>query len=261
VSPGARFDFTGQSVLVTGASRGIGRGVAEAFAASGADLSIIADDAGIETAAGELSAKHGREVIALRCDISDRAAVRRALDRIVRIDILVNNAGLERITPIAEPGVEVEVTFERIITINILGTYFVTRDALPKMLNGGRIIFTSSIWGRTAAAEFSAYCASKHALIGLARSLALELGPKGITVNAVAPGWVRTDQSMLSLKKMAERSGLSEKQLMMEILDGQSLPGLMEPADIASLYLFLASKAAANITGQTVNIDRGEVMS
>jgi len=258
---GASFDFGGKSVLVTGASRGIGRGIAEAFAAAKADLTILADDAGIEAAAQELSTQTGRTVKALRCDISDRAGVTAALAKLDRIDVLVNNAGLERITPIAEPGPEVEATFERIIDINVMGSYFVTRDALPKMGKGGRIIFTASIWGRTAAAEFSAYCASKHAIIGMTRALALELGPKGIAVNAVAPGWVKTDQSMLSLKRMAERSGVPEAQLLEEIMAGQSLPGLMQPPDIAGLYLFLASPAAANMTGQTVNIDRGEVMS
>jgi len=258
---GARYDFRGKRVLVTGASRGIGRGVAEAFAAAEADLAILADDAGIETAAREIAQRCGRPVQALRCDIADRTAVAQALGKLDRIDVLVNNAGLERITPIAEPGPEVEATFARIIEINILGSYYVTRDALPKMGPGGRIIFTASIWGRTAAAEFSAYCGSKHAIIGMTRALALELGSKGITVNAVAPGWVKTDQSMLSLKRMAERSGVPEAQLLEEIMAGQSLPGLMQPPDIAGLYLFLASDAAANMTGQTVNIDRGEVMS
>src|SRR3954464_5766106 len=129
---GAGFDFSGQKILVTGASRGIGRGIAEAFAAAGADPAILHDDAGIDTTAAELSAKHGCAIKALRCDIADRAAVKDALAALDRVDVLVNNAGLERITPIADPGPEVEATFARIISINILGSYYVTRDALPK---------------------------------------------------------------------------------------------------------------------------------
>lgn len=257
----ATFDFSGKSVLVTGASSGIGRGVAEAFAAADADLTILADVAGVHEAAEEIAQACGRPVKALRCDISDRPAVAYALAQLDRIDVLINNAGLERITPIAEPGPEVETTFKRIIDINVLGTYYVTRDALPKMQSGGRIIFTASIWGRTAAAEFSAYSASKHAIVGMTRALALELGSKGINVNAVAPGWVKTDQAMLSLRRMAERSWTPEQQLLDEIMAGQTLPELMTPRDIAGLYLFLASDAAVNMTGQTVNIDRGEVMS
>jgi NAD(P)-dependent dehydrogenase (short-subunit alcohol dehydrogenase family) len=256
-----RFDFTGKSVLVTGASRGIGRGVAEAFAAAGAELAILADDTDVFATADEIGAACNRKITAIRCDITDRAAVRDALAKFERIDVLINNAGLERITPIDEPGAETEATFRRIVDINVMGTYFVTRDALPKMPRGGRVVFTASIWSRTAAPEFSAYCASKHAVMGFMRTLAMELGPRGINVNAVAPGWVRTEASMLSLSRMAERSGRGEDALLEEIMAGQSLPGLMEPRDIAGLYLFLASDAAANMTGQTVNIDRGEVMS
>jgi len=257
----ARFDFNGQLVLVTGASRGIGRGVAEAFALAGADLAILADDAGVFAAADEIGAASGRPVAALQCDISDRAAVAGALTGFDRIDVLVNNAGLERITPMAALDAESEAIFRRIIDINVLGTYYVTRDALPKIPRGGRIVFTASIWARTAAPEFSAYCASKHAVMGFMRSLAMELGPRGINVNAVAPGWVRTDASMLSLARMAEGSGRSEQEVLDEVMAAQSLPGLMEPRDVAGLYLFLASDAARNMTGQTINIDRGEVMS
>ncbi len=257
----AAFDFTGKSVLVTGASRGIGFGVARAFALAGADLTILADDAGVTEAGSALSRLAGRPIRALQCDITDRAAVRRALASFDNLDVLVNNAGLERITPIAAADPTVEETFRRIIDINVMGTYFVTRDALPKLAQGGRIIFTASIWSRTAAPEFSAYVASKHAVMGFMRTLSMELGPRGINVNAVAPGWVRTDASMLSLKRMAESTGRPEDDILGEIMAGQSLPGLMEPSDIAELYLFLASDAARNITGQTFNIDRGEVMS
>jgi 3-hydroxybutyrate dehydrogenase len=110
-------------------------------------------------------------------------------------------------------------------------------------------------------AEFSAYCASKHAVIGLTRSLAHELGPKGITVNAVCPGWVRTEASLRSLKVMSARAGQSEQSMLDGILAGQVLDGLMEPGDVVPLYLFLASDAAANITGQSYGVDRGEIMS
>ena len=256
---GVVFDFNGKSVLVTGASRGIGYGIAEGFARAGADLTILADDAPVETAAAKLAALAGRPVKALRCDIADREAVRRAFGALPRIDVLINNAGLERITPIDEPGAAVEAVFRRIVDINVMGTYFVTRDALPKIPRGGRTIFTSSIWSRTSAAEFGAYVATKHAVLGFMRTLAKELGPRGIGVNAVGPGWVRTDASMLSLRRMSERGGRSEQSILDDLSNAQSLPGLMQPADIAELFLFLASDAARNITGQAYGIDRGEV--
>src|SRR5690606_19730813 len=126
------------------------------------------------------------------CDITDRAAVRRTVGGLGRLDVLVNNAGLELITPLLEPGDEVELTFARIIEINVIGTWHVTRAAVLLMAAGASIVLTSSIWGKSGAAGFSAYVASKHATIGLMRTWAKELGPKGIRVNAVCPGWVRT---------------------------------------------------------------------
>ena len=106
---------------------------------------------------------------------------------------------------------------------------------------------------------FGAYVASKHAVIGLTKSWAKELGPLGINVNAVAPGWVKTESALRSLDFMAARRELSEEVLLDDILAGQALPGLMEPEDMAGVYMLLASPYAANITGQTIGADRGEV--
>ena len=141
-----------------------------------------------------------------------------------------------------------------------IGTFSVTRALLPKIRDGGRIVNTASMWGKTAVAEFSAYCASKHAIIGLTRSLAQELAPRGISVNAVCPGWVRTQASMRSLAAMSVRTGRAEDDLLAQIVGAQAFPGLMEPADMAAMYLFLGSDAAANITGQAITVDRGELM-
>lgn len=257
----AQFNFTGKTVLVSGASRGIGYGVAQAFAMAGADLTVLSGGEGIDAAAEALSKECGRPVRGIQCDIADAGAVDRAFADIEKLDILVNNAGYERPTPVLGATDETDETFRRIIDINIMGTWYVTRAAVPRMGDGGRIVITSSIWGRTAVAEFGAYCASKHANLGFMRSLSKELGPKGITVNAVCPGWVRTDASMRTLRLTAEKEGWSEADMESEIVAAQSLAGLMEPADMAGAYLFLASDAAANITGQAINADRGEVMS
>ncbi len=254
-------DFNGKSVLVTGASRGIGFGIAKAFALAGADLTILADDPKTLDAATELSDLAGRPVEGMIADIADRAAVRASVGALEKIDVLINNAGLEFITPIDEEGDEVEATFRRIVDINVNGSFFVTREALPKIPDGGRIVFTASVWGKSAEAGFGAYCASKHAVIGLMRTFAKELGPRNITVNAVCPGWVRTVASMRSLGRMASREGRDEQALLDDIVSVQAIGGLMEPDDVAAPYLFLASKGAANITGQALSIDRGEVMA
>jgi NAD(P)-dependent dehydrogenase (short-subunit alcohol dehydrogenase family) len=247
------FGLQGRKVLITGASRGIGLGVARAFATAGAKLTLIADDRPVIAEANRLGGE-GHVV-----DITDSAAVRHIIGGLGAIDVLINNAGLERITPVDDDSPETEALFRRIVEINIVGTYLVTRAAAPRMPNGAAIINTASLWSRGSEAGFSAYVASKHATIGLTKTWAKELGPRGIRVNAVCPGWVKTEASMLSLQRMAERSGRPEQDLLQEITDAQILPGLMQPDDVAGPYLFLASDLATNITGQSLGIDRGEL--
>jgi NAD(P)-dependent dehydrogenase (short-subunit alcohol dehydrogenase family) len=253
------FDFTGKHVLVTGASHGIGFAVASAFARAGARLAILSSTKDIEEAGNRISAEAGVPVESLVCDITDREAVRRCVGSVGALDVLVNNAGLERRTPMLEDGDEVERIFARIIEINLIGTYYVTREALRAMGPGASIVITASVWSKSAAAEFAAYVTSKHGNLGFMRVLAKELGPRGIRVNAVCPGWVRTRAALRSLSEVAGRAGVAEEVMLDEILSAQALPGLMEPADVASLYLFLASDLARDITGQAVNVDRGEV--
>lgn len=244
--------LAGRAVLVTGASRGIGFGIARAFSNAGADLHVLAENDGVFEAAETLGAK------AHRVDITDAAALGRLADAIPRLDVLVNNAGLERVTPLDDPSADNEATFRRILEINVTGTFLATRALLPKMGHGGRIVNTASVWARTAEPLFGAYVASKHAIIGLTKTWAKELGPRGVTVNAVCPGWVRTEASLRSLKVMAERSNTPEDDLLRAIVGAQALPGFMEPEDVAGAYLFLASDLAASVTGQSFGVDRGE---
>lgn len=251
------FDFSGKSVLVTGASSGIGFGLATAFAEAGADLTILSESDAIHDAAARLPG----DVRAIKCDIADAAMVTEALAGIDRLDVLVNNAGLERPTPLTGQNPRGNETFERIIAINVTGTQNVTDTLVGRIADGGRIILTASIWSRTAVPGFSAYVSSKHANLGLMRTWAQELGPRRICVNAVCPGWVKTGPAMNSLRELAASSGRSEDEVAAEIMSAQAIDGLMEPADISGLYLFLASAGGANITGQAINIDRGEVMS
>jgi 3-hydroxybutyrate dehydrogenase len=245
--------LAGKRVLITGSSRGIGLGIARAFAEAGARLTLLAETETVHEAASSLGAQ------GLLADIADPHALDTAFAALDGLDILINNAGLELLTPLDGPGEETEAAFRRIVAINVTGTALVTRRALRHLSAGGAIVNTASIWGRVAEPLFDAYVASKHAVIGLTKTWARELGPRGIRVNAVAPGWVRTEASLSSLGRMAARSGMEEQALLDRIVAGQALPGLMEPADIAAAYLFLASPAAANITGQTLGADRGEV--
>ena len=241
-----------KSVVITGASRGIGLGIARAFAKAGARLHLIADDEAVMQRAGELGASGAI------ADIADAMQVSASLASLGRIDVLINNAGLELMTPL-DGEASVEAQFRRIVDINIIGTTLVTARALPLMGDGGSIINTASIWGRVAEARFGAYVASKHAILGLTKTWAKELGPRNIRVNAICPGWVKTEASMRSLGRMAAESGADEASLLASIVAAQALPGLMEPDDIAGPYLFLASDLAVNVTGQSLGVDRGEV--
>lgn len=251
------FGLAGARALVTGASRGIGRAVARGFAAAGARLHVLAEDDGIEDVAAELSEIAAQPVVAWRCDITDEARLQSAMDRIGPLDVLVNNAGLELLTPVRDESPDVLANFRRMVDINVTGTFAVTRHAVRGMAAGARIVNTSSIWGRSAEAEFAGYVASKHAVVGLTRALAKELGPSGIRVNAICPGWVRTDAALRSAGVMAGRRGVPEQAIIDSVLAGQAMDGLLEPADIVNLYLFLASPLSANITGQSIVIDRG----
>ncbi len=254
------FDFSAKTVVITGASRGIGLGVAAGFARAGARLHILSDTEFAIDGVDAFSDTDKKAVSSYVCDITDRNRVKEIIGALDTIDVLINNAGLERPTPLLDEDAAVEETFRRVIEINIMGTYYVSREAAQKMKPGSKMIFTSSIWGQTAVPEFSAYCASKHANIGFMRALAQELGPKGINVNAVCPGWVKTEAAMHSLGRMAAEAGRDEQELLGEIMSAQAIGGLMEPEDMIGAYLFLASDAASNITGQTLNVDRGELM-
>ena len=247
-------DFTGSRVLVTGASRGIGLGVARAFLDAGATVTILAENAAVTEVGREIGAD------AIQADVTDIAAIAAALPQIGQIDVLVNNAGLERITPADDAAPDALALFRRIIEINVTGMAIVTAHALPAMPRGARIVNTASIWGRVSEPLFGAYVASKHGVIGLTKTWAKELGPRGIRVNAVAPGWVRTEAAVRSARVLAARTGRSEGEIIGDVEGAQSLGGgLMEPEDIVGAYLFLGGTASVNITGQTLGIDRGEV--
>lgn len=243
-----------KTILITGASRGIGEGIAVAFVAAGAKVHILAEDETVLATAERIGA------IGHVADITDEKAIGRTFAALPALDVLINNAGLERMTPLDDTGQMALAVFRRIIDVNIVGTNIVTQAALPKLGDGARIINTSSIWGRVGEPLFGAYVCSKHAIIGLTKSWAKELGPRGIRVNAVCPGWVRTESSLRSASVIAVRAGRPEVSVIQTVEHAQALPGgLMLPADIVGAYLYLASDWSVNVTGQSIGIDRGEV--
>lgn len=256
-------DYQGRTVVITGAASGIGLGLAQAFAEQGARLELVDRNAQALAAVVEqlaaLTQVHGRVL-----DLNDDAAVADYASQLGRrqsqVDVLINNAGMELPTPLQDAAADANRRWQLQLDNNVVSMLRLTRALLPLLGKGSSVINQSSIWGLSAVAGFSAYVASKHAVIGLTRSLAWELGAQGIRVNAVCPGWVGTEAAMASLRNMAQDSGRSEAEELEHILAAQAIPELLTPADLAGTFLFLGAPASAAITGQAIVVSRGEVM-
>ena len=253
-------DYQGRTVVITGAASGIGLGLAQAFAEQGARLELVDRNAPALAAVVEqlsaLTQVHGR-VLDLNDDDAVADYASRLGQRQSQVDVLINNAGMEQPTPLQDAAADANRRWQLQLDNNVVSMLRLTRALLPLLGNGSSVINQSSIWGLSAVAGFSAYVASKHAVIGLTRSLAWELGAQGIRVNAVCPGWVGTEAAMASLRNMAQGSGRSEAEELEHILAAQAIPELLTPADLAGTFLFLGAPASAAITGQAIVVSRG----
>lgn len=239
--------------LVTGASRGIGRAAALALAAEGAK--VIVNYAGNVKAAEEVKAvieQNGGEVLLAQADVSDSAAVDEMFAAIVEkfgtVDILVNNAGITRDGLLARMKDE---DFDAVIATNLKGVFHCTKAAAKIMMKkkSGRIVNMSSVVGLTGNAGQTNYAAAKAGVIGFTKSAAKELASRGITVNAVAPGFIATDMTSVLPDKTKE-----------ELATAIPLKSMGKPEDVANAVVFLVSDKASYITGQVINVDGGMVM-
>jgi len=250
--------------LVTGGSRGIGKAIAKALAEQGAKVAICSRDGeAVRKAADEISPGGGR-LLAIRADVAEKADARALVRDIVarwgQIHVLVNNAGINARIPIDSDD---DARWLQVLNVNVLGTYYVTREVLRYMPNhnGGRIINISSVLGRFGVPAYTAYCTAKHGIIGFTRALALEVVGRGITVNAICPGWVETDMTALGMRQTAEAMGMSQEEFRKQALAAVPIQRMLEPKEIADLAVYLASDASAGMTGQAINLCGGQVMS
>lgn len=250
----------GKTVLITGASRGIGRAVAVAFSRTGAKLALTGrDEKALEETLGQVQAGDG-EAQSFLLDVTDSESIRalpeRVKSQVGSVDILVNNAGIAESQPFLKTD---RSLWDRIIAVNLTAVYEMTRACLPGMLErkAGRIINISSVAGKVGHPYVTAYCASKHGVLGLTRALALEVAKKGVTVNAVCPSYVNTPMTDQSLTNIQEKAGVTRDSAMEAILGANPQGRLIEPEEVADAVLYLASENAASINGQAINICGG----
>lgn len=249
-------------MILTGAAGGIGAGLAHAFSQQGARLVLVGRDPGPLAA---LATTLPGETLPVTADLNDATAVAALRTQVQarweHVDALINNAGTEFPTPLGDDAADFMERWDGLMRNNVGTMVRLTRALLPLMHPGTSIINQSSIWGLKGVPEFSAYVASKHAVIGVTRSLAWELAGAGIRVNSVCPGWIRTDSALRSLEVMAASSGRSSAAMLKEILAGQATQSFLQPEDLAGAFLFLASDGARAITGQSLVVSHGEVMN
>ena len=228
------------TAVVTGGTQGIGLACALALAEAGHQVFCLARRA--DTLPTGLEYLH--------CDVADREAVNAAFAAIAatagRIDILVNNAGIAGSEDLSDAD---DAVWDAQIAVNLSGAYRCTRAALSLMNSPGRIVFIASVLGLHAVPDQIAYCASKHGVVGLARAFALALAPRGITVNAICPGWVDTAMARARHAELGITAA--------EAAAGTPTGAMAQPAEIAALLMHLCSPAACNITGQAIVIDGG----
>ena len=250
--------------LITGGGRGIGRAIALAFAHEGANVAIAARTLEqVEQVAREIAGQFHRDALPIVCDVSDVASVEKAFATVTEnfgrgCDILVNNAGVAEGSPFVKTDDEL---WQRHLAINLTGTFFCTRAAVPQMIERGwgRIINIASIAGKTGAPYIAAYSASKHGVVGLTRSVAIELAIKGITVNAICPGYVNTEMTTRGIERITARTGLSADEAVEALRKMSPQNRIIEPEEVTALAVLLASEDGQAINGQAINVDGGSV--
>jgi len=251
--------------LITGGGRGIGRAIAFAFAREGASVAVAARSANqVAQVASEVAGEFSTRAMPITCDVAKLDSVAQMFATLNTAfgrgpDILVNNAGIAESAPLAKTDDEL---WRRHLAINLDGTFYCMRAALPGMVERGwgRIINIASIAGKTGAPYIAAYSASKHGVLGLTRSVALEVASKGVTVNAICPGYVDTEMTMRGVENITKKTSLTRDQALDSIKKMSPQNRLVTAEEVAALALLLASEDGRGINGQAINVDGGSVL-
>ena len=254
--------LAGRGAVITGGGRGIGAEVARGLAAEGARVVVSArSQAEIDAVAAELR-EGGAEAWAVPCDVADPDAVRalhdQAVERLGAVDVLINNAGIASSAPLA--AIELD-EWERLFAVNVTGTFLCTRAFVPAMVERGwgRVVNVASIAGRIGAPYISAYAASKHAVVGFTRAIGAEVAARGVTVNAVCPGYVDTPMTDRSIARIVERTGRDAGDTRRFLESASPQKRLMDPEEVAWLTVRLCLPDARGINAQAIVLDGGGV--
>jgi NAD(P)-dependent dehydrogenase (short-subunit alcohol dehydrogenase family) len=256
--------FTNQVVLITGAASGIGRACALRFAREGANVACLDLNEAANEATAAQCRESGVEAIALNCDVADldsvQAAVEATLARWSRVDVLVTAAGIYSGAPLPEVSLQ---QWQRLIDINLTGVFLCNRAVAPILMEqrAGSIVNISSMAGKTSFPASAEYSASKSGVIGLTRSVAMDLAPYGATANAVCPGNTLTEMVRQVAERVGPQDGLTAEEWLERRAGECPMKRMAQPWEIAGVVAFLASEDSRYLTGQAIEVDGGMIMS
>jgi NAD(P)-dependent dehydrogenase (short-subunit alcohol dehydrogenase family) len=253
--------LAGLHALVTGAGRGIGAAIVRSLASAGADVTLLGRSRpDLEIVAAELGAvRRGCQVADVSDGASVRAAAAAARAAIGPITVLVNNAGQALSGPLGNTS---DALWQSMLSVNLTGTFLCMRECLPDMLKAGfgRIVNVASTAGLVGYPYVSAYCASKHGVIGLTRAVALETARRNVTVNAVCPGYTDTDLVRTAVANISAKTGRGEQEALAELISHNPQGRLVTPEEVADTVRWLCLRSSGSVTGQSIAVAGGEVM-
>jgi ketoreductase len=256
-----RAELSGKRALVTGGGTGIGQAIARCLAAAGASVAVTGRRRAPLDETVQLIARAGGRCIAEVMDVSDAVAVKAVVPRVAELlgglDILVNNAGAGGPNACALDGPD---RWDEIVRTNLDGVFLVTREALRRLADGGRVINISSVLGRFGVPGYTAYCASKHGVIGFTKALALEVAARKITVNAICPGWVETEMAHDGMELLGEALGVGYDEARRHALSQVPIGRIIEPDEVGTLVCYIAGPRAGAMTAQAISLCGGTTM-